>query len=220
MPGTGEMRFCLIVETDSGAITLGHVERALAILRPASIVLVPEPGHALDPAVAQPLIALAQAKGAAALIQSDAQSPPGLAQALGADGVHLSWRKDVVSAYSEARGLLGRDFIVGAEAGRSRHDAMTLGELGADYVSFGIPPHVADRETARARRLDLVGWWAEIFEVPVIAFDVGCAAEAAELAALGADFAAIRLPVDKSAADLERWLGDFAATSDRREAVR
>ena len=39
-----------------------------------------------------------------------------------------------------------------------------------------FPEFVGDMETARARRLDLIAWWAEIFEVPCVAFDVETAA--------------------------------------------
>ena len=76
---------------------------------------------------------------------------------------------------------------------------MTLGEAGADYVGFGIPAHVEDRETARGRRLELVEWWSEIFEIPCVALDVDALADAAALAAAGADFVALQLPDDAPA---------------------
>ena len=109
-----------------------------------------------------------RAKDIAALIEGDAQ----LARTLRADGVHLPWSKDTAARYGEAREMLGTRYIVGIDVGRSRHDAMTLAEEGADYIGFGIPPHVEDRSAAAARRLELVSWWSEIFEVPCVAFDV------------------------------------------------
>ncbi len=163
----------------------------------------------------KPLITIAQEIGIAALIEADAH----LARALGTDGVHLPWSKDPAATYVDAREILGPDGIVGVDAGRSRHDAMSLGEQGADYVGFGIPAHVTDRETAAARRLDLVQWWAEIFEVPVVAFDVATADEAADLASAGADFVAVRVPGDLATADLTSWLGDFAAALAKSEPV-
>ena len=178
-------RLYLVVEA-------GADPRALAPLlgaADAAAVLIAAPeGGRLEVAGARPLVEMAQAKGVAALIEGDAQ----LARTLRADGVHLPWSKDVVARFGEAREILGGRYIVGADAGRSRHDAMTLGEAGADYVGFGIPAHVEDRDTARERRLDLVAWWSEIFELPGVAFDVETADDAAALARAGADFVAVR----------------------------
>ncbi len=89
--------------------------------------------------------------------------------------------------------MLGTRYIVGVDVGRSRHDAMTLAEAGADYIAFGIPPHVEDRAASAARRLELVAWWSEIFEIPCVAFDVDTADDATALAGAGADFVAMRL---------------------------
>lgn len=186
------------------------LDRMLAAADVAALLLAPD--AAVAPARLKALIEAAQAKNIAALIEGDS----GLARTLCADGVHLPWSKDIVTRYREAREVLGSRFIVGADAGRLRDDAMTLGEAGADYVGFGIPPHVEDRETARARRLELVGWWSEIFEVPCVAFDIDEVAEAARLTRAGADFVAMRLP---EGADPARWANDAAATLDVRENV-
>ena len=61
---------------------------------------------------------------------------------------------------ASARSILGPGGIVGVDPGISRHDAMTLAEAGADYIAFGAPIHLKDRDKARdaARRADrLVG---------------------------------------------------------------
>ncbi len=88
-----------------------------------------------------------------------------LAGRLGLDGVHLS---DGARHVRAARAELGADAIVGAFCGASRHDGMTAGEAGADYVSFG--PVGASRlgDGSRAGR-DLFAWWSEMIEVPVVA---------------------------------------------------
>jgi len=160
---------------------------SLAAVDIVALLIAPSAQGPLVAAAARPLIEVAQAKGIAALIQDDAA----LARTLRADGVHLAWSKDIVARHGEARDILGTRYIVGADAGRSRHDAMLLGEAGAEYVGFGIPPHVEDRAGAAERRLDLVAWWSEIFELPCVGFDVDTADDAAALAAAGADFVAV-----------------------------
>jgi thiamine-phosphate pyrophosphorylase len=64
-----------------------------------------------------------------------------------------------------------------------------LAELGADYVAFGSTPASSGRE--REERAGLIAWWSEIFVVPSVAWNVESQDEAAELAALGADFVAL-----------------------------
>ena len=172
-------------------------------------------GAALTATTARPLVELAQSKGVAALIEADAQ----LARTLRADGVHLPWCNDVAAKFSEAREILGTRYIVGIDVGRSRHDAMTLAEEGADYIAFGIPPHVEDRATATARRLELIAWWGEIFEIPCVAFDVDNGADAVALAAAGADFVALRSDVELNASDAEALARALAEAAQQREAL-
>ena len=82
--------------------------------------------------------------------------------------------------------------MIGADAGRSRDDAMALGEAGADYIAFGIPAHVEDRTTAEERQCDLINWWSEIFEIPCVAFDVATAGQASALASNGVTSSRLR----------------------------
>ena len=176
----------LMVAIEMGAGAPARLAAALASARVASVVItVPEGAPAAD---VQTLIAAAQAGGAAALLRDDAR----LARTLKADGVHISVGN--AKAFGEVREVLGSRAIVGVDAGRSRHEAMLAGEGGAEYVAVGIPAHVEDREKAHKRRCELVAWWSEIFEVPVVAFDVTTAEEAAHLASAGADFIALNLP--------------------------
>ena len=88
-----------------------------------------------------------------------------MVERLGLDGVHLS---DGSRNVRKARKELGNDAIVGAFCGTSRHDGMTAGEAGADYVSFGPvgASSLGDGSTAPA---DLFQWWSEMIEVPVVA---------------------------------------------------
>ena len=88
-----------------------------------------------------------------------------LAERLGLDGVHLS---DAARSVRHARSTLGPDAIVGSFCAGSRHDGMTAGEAGADYVSFGpVQPTVLfDGEIAE---MDMLQWWSEVIEVPCVA---------------------------------------------------
>ena len=161
--------------------------RILAGGHVSCLLLTPNAEGIFDPIAVRPLIKLAQGRGVAVLLADDAVA----AKLNGADGVHLA---DDPFEYDAARRLLGPKAIVGVEIGLSRHDAMELGERGADYVAFtetGEDPG-EDEETGVALPLpERISWWAEVFTVPCIAWDVGLPEEATEYAALGADFVAI-----------------------------
>ncbi|MBY6005622.1 thiamine phosphate synthase [Salipiger bermudensis] len=88
-----------------------------------------------------------------------------LAQRLGLDGVHLT---DGARSVRLARKELGPDAIVGAFCGASRHDGMTAGESGADYVSFG-PVGGAALGDGTLAEPDLFEWWSQMIELPVVA---------------------------------------------------
>jgi thiamine-phosphate pyrophosphorylase len=197
---------CLVIEA-TAASAEETLRAALVAADAAAIVFAAAAERELEVGTVAPLVAAAQAHGAAALVEGDAR----LARTAKADGVHVPWSKAPLAAYAEARGILGARAMIGGDAGRSRHDAMQLGEAGADYVGFGIPAHVEDRAAAAARRLELVAWWSEIFEVPVVAFGVGSAAEASALAAAGADFVAARVPSGRTATEVQSWVREMAA---------
>jgi len=100
----------------------------------------------------------------------------------GADGAHLTG----VAALEDALANLKPDRIAGVGGLATRHDSMTAGELGADYVLFGEPDAKGQRPSmeAIAERLQ---WWAELFEPPCVGF-ASSREEACEFAAAGADF--------------------------------
>lgn len=181
----------------------------------ASVLFVARAGADLPVPVLKNAVSAAQAKGSAAMISDDAA----LVRILKADGVHLPWSKTIVERYQAARGELGQRYIIGADAGRSRHDAMLLGEAGADYVAFGIPDHVEDRDVARKRQLELVDWWSEIFEVPCVAFDVDDLEHARALADAGADFVTLRIAAGTSAEDQKDAVARLREALETGEAV-
>ena len=88
-----------------------------------------------------------------------------LVEKLGLDGVHLG---DGARRVAKTRKMLGDDAIVGAFCGTSRHDGMSAGEAGADYISFGPIGEGALGDGERASA-DLFQWWSEVIEVPIVA---------------------------------------------------
>jgi thiamine-phosphate pyrophosphorylase len=195
----------VIVEADEGARE--RAEAALGEAGIACLLIAPPAAGTLAADRVKPLIEAAQAHEVAALVADDVE----LARIVRADGVHLGPRRDLAEAYEGARSLLGQRAIVGVDAGISRHDAMTSAEAGADYIAFGAPAHLKDRDKARARRDELIAWWAEIFEVPCVALDIETPREAEELARAGADFIAIRLAAGVSPAAARDLVADIAA---------
>ena len=89
----------------------------------------------------------------------------GLVVPHGLDGVHLT---DAARSVRAARKELGDDAIVGTHCAASRHDGMTAGEMGADYVAFGPVGTTPLGDTAAAAP-ELFEWWSQMIEVPVIA---------------------------------------------------
>ncbi len=104
---------------------------------------------------------LAHARDVAVVIDSHVA----LVERLGLDGVHLP---DGVRQVREMRKTLGKDAIVGTFCGASRHDGMSAGEAGADYVAFG-PVGVSSLGDGTRAETDLFAWWSEVIEVPVVA---------------------------------------------------
>jgi thiamine-phosphate pyrophosphorylase len=119
-----------------------------------------------------------QNTGAALLIEGNAE----LVARGGADGAHLTG----IDALQEALPTLKPDRIAGVGGLITRHDSMSAGEAGADYVLFGEPDGRGARPSAEAIA-ERLAWWAELFEPPCVGF-AATFDEAAEFAAAGADF--------------------------------
>lgn len=193
-------RIQLIIQSRPGEAAVEMVRSALQAARVASAVIVAPQGATIERATVQPIVSLLQSAGVAALIQHDIET----ARQVRADGVHLGPSAaagepmEIAKLVANARTALGKGQIVGAEiANGSRHDAMTAGEAGADYVAFSGP----DCRTMAA-------WWAELFEIPCVAMSeagggVADPHEAVDLALTGADFVAIALNTAQTAADIQ-----------------
>jgi thiamine-phosphate pyrophosphorylase len=146
------------------------------------------------------LAATVQSRDAALIIDGHA----GLVARAGADGVHLGGLAD----FSEAVEQLKPDRIVGVGGLASRHDAMVAAEQGADYVMFGEPDETGVRPGFTAIEVR-VAWWAEVFEVPCVAY-AASPDEVAPLAVAGADFVALGEWL---------WRDDYAVTTHVRSAA-
>ena len=111
--------------------------------------------------VADGLREVTHARDVALVIDSHLQ----LVERLGLDGVHLT---DAARSVRQVRKDLGEDAIVGTFCGNSRHDGMTAGELGADYVAFG-PMGATALGGGTPAELELFEWWSMMIEVPCVA---------------------------------------------------
>lgn len=161
---------------------------------------------------------VAQAGGAALLVDGRVE----LVARAGADGAHLTG----IAALKEALPSLRPQRIAGVGGLPTRHDSMTAGELGTDYVLFGEPDAEGRRPSTQAVA-ERLAWWAELFEPPC----VGYAASHAEVCAFitaGADFVLVDTlvwadPRGAAAAlsDLTRIMHEaFAAASKSPNAVQ
>lgn len=159
---------------------------------PAVSVVVVEPSgdHASAAALAE-LRLWADRHDLAFVVVDDLQS----ASELSADGVEIAWSSE---GYAFARGQIGKERTVGCRAGLSRHDAMLAGEAGADYVAFGGRIESVERFH---QLTEMTSWWAEIFEIASLAIGARTPAEAASLAASGADFVAVPADIWGAAPD-------------------
>jgi thiamine-phosphate pyrophosphorylase len=88
-----------------------------------------------------------------------------LVERLGLDGVHLT---DGARSVRKVRKDIGADAIVGAFCGTSRHEGMSAGEAGADYVAFG-PVGTTALGDGTPVDFEVFEFWSEVIEVPVIA---------------------------------------------------
>ncbi len=133
-------------------------------------------------AIVAPFLKASAAADCALILDGD----PRRAARLGADGLHV---EGVGETLDEALDSLKPERIVGVGGLRMRDEAMTAGEKGADYVMFG-EPRGASPPMALELLLERVGWWAEIFETPCVAYAESLEA-ALRLARAGADFIAV-----------------------------
>ncbi|MEM8947747.1 MAG: thiamine phosphate synthase [Pseudomonadota bacterium] len=185
-----EPRFLL---TGPGPGRADAVAAVLAALQPAGLIV----GGGLDAA----LLEVSRGHGVALLVEDEVD--------LEADGVHLT----DPGRCAEIRAKLDLDpknrFILGADAGLSRHEAMVAGEAGADYIGFGDPGISADDEV-----LERVDWWRSITILPCLAYAEDIAT-VKKLARLGADFIGVSSAVWKHPDGSVAAAGEMAAAIEK-----
>jgi thiamine-phosphate pyrophosphorylase len=172
----------LYVFAPAASHAAGELAEVLRAVAAAAVLL--RLGEADEQAMVEKVQRIAppvQDAGAALLLDGH----PELVVRAGADGAHLSGP----NALKAALPLLKPERIAGAGRLHSRHDGMVVGEAGADYVMFG-EPDASGHCPSLGAVIDRVAWWAELFEIPCVAYaarldDIG------PLAAAGADFIAV-----------------------------
>jgi thiamine-phosphate pyrophosphorylase len=167
------------------------LEAAVRVARP-SVILITGIGAGMDRALLRPFVAAARRLDLAVMIENDIH----VAKELDADGVHLRAGSE---ALAEARRLLGEEKSIGASCVPSRHEAMVMAEGGADYIAFGEFGLV---EGAGAEDVaDMIQWWAEIFEVPCVAWgrEHYSEDELSGLVGAGADYLSVELGIGDAA---------------------
>ncbi len=125
----------------------------------------------------------AQAKGVAIIVAGDTR----VAGRIGADGIHMiAAADDIADAVKRHNGKM----IVGADGGKTRDEALDIGEAQPDYIFFGRFGF-DNKAEAHPRNLDLAQWWAEMIEIPCIVQAGSDVASVEAAAATGAEFVAL-----------------------------
>lgn len=196
-------RLYLVVPADTGAELSSAFEKAVSSGGVDVAVLRCRDDGTVDRECAQALMQAAALNDIAFLLENDVVA----AGSLGVDGVHLTGDEAV---YEAARRALGDDAIVGVQCPPERHIALTLGEAGADYVAFAQGPR--NGNGAGNDLQEMLSWWAEIVEIPSVAWLAGSEEEARVLADAGADFIAVSDAVWNAGADPVSSIAALKAT--------
>jgi len=151
------------------------------------------------------LVTAIQKQGLAVMIAGDER----IAVRIGADGIH----SEETTRWVESKNTMMR----GHGHIKDRHQAMELGETGADYLMFGKLG--ADKQAEpHSRNLRLATWWAALMEIPCIVqagTDIEAMSSAVEM---GAEFIAIEEMIFSKAdgcatlVKLRQLLDEYAAS--------
>ena len=148
----------LTLPHDPGAGAARALDALLGERDLACLLLRSSPDGPIDRQLGSELRDVADGHETAFLVENDLEA----ALELEADGLHIAADAE---ALGRARAVLAADVQIGAHCGLLRHQAMEMGELGADYVAFG-EDRATPADTASEPVCDLIDWWAEIFVLP------------------------------------------------------
>lgn len=188
-------RLVLIAPEHASAVEFETALRAALSGGDVASVILPQYGadEASFQALAERAVAAAQEHGAAAIVAGDTR----IAGRVQADGLHVEGSKaEVAEAISRLHGRM----IVGAGGGKTRDEALAIGEERPDYVFFGRFGYDRTPEP-HSRNLGLGRWWAEMIELPCIVLGGSDVASVEAVAATGVEFVALSAAVFAPGAD-------------------
>lgn len=179
-------RVVLIVPVVDDAVkSTQNVEAALVGGDVASVIL---PQYGMDDrafqAVAERMVPVIQAAGAAAIIAGDSR----IAGRVKADGLHLEGE---ISELEDAIEKFSPRLLIGAGRAADRHHALEIGERRPDYIFFGKLDGDIKPE-AHPKNVALGEWWASMVEIPCIVMGGNDVASAVTVAQSGAEFVALK----------------------------
>jgi thiamine-phosphate pyrophosphorylase len=131
----------------------------------------------------------------------------------GADGAHLTG----IDEFNDALATLKPERIAGCGGLTTRHNAMLAAEAGADYVMFGEPDAAGERP-AFDDIVERVAWWAEVFQLPCVAY-AAAPEEVAPLVQAGADFIALGDWLWRAPSDVAAQIATLAAALGEPETA-
>jgi thiamine-phosphate pyrophosphorylase len=182
-------RLVLVAPEIGDAAEAGRImEGALKGGDVASVII---PQYELDDndfqTLAEVVVPIVQAAGAAALIAGDSR----VAGRVKADGLHISGGLEPLA---EAVEKFTPKMIVGGGNAQDRHKALEIGDLQPDYVFFGRIDGDIKPET-HPKNVKLAEWWASMISIPCIVMGGTDPNSVLDIAESGAEFAALRLAV-------------------------
>ena len=97
----------------------------------------------------------------------------------------------MAEAGAEARAILGPNAIIGASCYGEMDRAVAAERAGADYVAFGAFFDTATKAAKSRTDVEILRWWSELVEVPVVAIGGITAENCTPLVAAGANYLAV-----------------------------